>query len=48
MQILGVSVDSKFSHLAWRNTPRTEGGIGQITYPLIADLDKEHCRGLWT
>lgn len=40
VQILGVSVDSKFSHLAWRNTPRAQGGIGQIEYPLIADLDK--------
>ncbi len=40
VQVLGVSVDSKFSHLAWRNTPRTQGGIGQITYPLIADMDK--------
>ena len=41
VQILGCSVDSHFTHLAWRNTPRTEGGLGQIDYPLIADLDKE-------
>ena len=41
VQVLGCSIDSHFSHLAWRNTPRTEGGIGEITYPLIADLDKE-------
>jgi len=40
-QVLGVSVDSHFSHLAWRNTPRGEGGIGDIRYPLIADLDKQ-------
>ena len=40
VQVLGVSVDSHFSHLAWRNTPRTEGGIGDIQYPLIADLNK--------
>ncbi len=40
VQVLGVSVDSKFSHLAWRNTPRTQGGIGPITYPLVADMDK--------
>ncbi len=39
-QVLGVSVDSHFSHLAWRNTPQTEGGIGDIQYPLVADLDK--------
>ena len=41
VQVLGCSIDSHFSHLAWRNTPRTEGGIGDITYPLVADLDKE-------
>jgi alkyl hydroperoxide reductase subunit AhpC len=41
VQLLGVSVDSKFSHLAWRNTPRAQGGLGQIDYPLIADLNKE-------
>lgn len=41
VQILGVSVDSHFSHLAWRNTPRTNGGIGNVTYPLIADLNKQ-------
>jgi peroxiredoxin (alkyl hydroperoxide reductase subunit C) len=40
VQILGCSVDSKFSHFAWRNTPRTAGGIGEIKYPLVADLDK--------
>ncbi len=40
VQVLGVSIDSHYSHLAWRNTPRVEGGIGQIDYPLIADLDK--------
>ena len=39
-QLLGVSVDSQYSHLAWRNTPRSEGGIGNIRYPLIADLNK--------
>jgi peroxiredoxin (alkyl hydroperoxide reductase subunit C) len=39
-QVLGVSVDSHFSHVAWRNTPRDQGGIGEITFPLIADLDK--------
>ncbi|MBC8353428.1 MAG: peroxiredoxin [Planctomycetes bacterium] len=44
VQLLGVSVDSHFSHLAWRNTARTEGGLGQIDYPLVADLDKEISR----
>ncbi|BBL85904.1 thioredoxin peroxidase (chromatophore) [Paulinella micropora] len=40
-EILGVSVDSQFSHLAWIQTPRNEGGIGDINYPLVADLKKE-------
>jgi alkyl hydroperoxide reductase subunit AhpC len=40
VQILGCSVDSHFTHLAWRNTPRNQGGLGDIRYPLIADLDK--------
>ncbi len=44
VQVLGVSIDSKFSHLAWRNLPRTEGGLGNITYPLIADLNKTIAR----
>ena len=41
VQILGASVDSQFSHLAWRNTPRAKGGLGDIKYPLLADLNKE-------
>lgn len=41
VQLLGCSIDSHFSHLAWRNTPRNDGGIGEIKYPLIADLNKE-------
>ncbi|WP_036478364.1 peroxiredoxin [Myxosarcina sp. GI1] len=40
-EILGVSVDSEFSHLAWIQTPRKEGGIGDIEYPLISDIKKE-------
>lgn len=40
VQILGCSVDSHYSHFAWINTPRTSGGIGQIKYPLVSDLDK--------
>lgn len=43
-QILGVSVDSKFSHYAWRNTPIEKGGIGNIEFPLISDLSKEIAR----
>jgi alkyl hydroperoxide reductase subunit AhpC len=41
VQLLGCSVDSHFSHLAWRNTPRNAGGLGSIKYPLVADLDKK-------
>ena len=44
VQVIGVSVDSHFTHLAWKNTPRNEGGIGQINYPLVADLSKEIAR----
>ncbi len=44
VQVLGVSVDSKFSHLAWRNTPRSNGGLGDITYPLVADIKKDIAR----
>lgn len=43
-QIIGVSVDSHYTHWAWRNTPREQGGIGQIKYPLVADLDKSISR----
>ena len=39
-QLVGVSVDSQFSHLAWKNTPTKEGGIGNIQFPLVADLNK--------
>ena len=39
-EVLGVSVDSHFSHLAWKETPLEKGGIGNIQYPLVADLKK--------
>ena len=39
-EVLGVSVDSQFSHLAWIRTPRAEGGLGGLKYPLVADLKK--------
>jgi alkyl hydroperoxide reductase subunit AhpC len=42
--VLGCSIDSEFSHLAWKNTPRKTGGIGNIKYPLIADKTKEIAR----
>lgn len=43
-QILGISVDSKFSHHAWRSTPVEKGGIGNINFPLISDITKEISR----
>ena len=39
-QVIGVSVDSHYTHLAWKNTPRDQGGIGQVQFPLVADLGK--------
>lgn len=42
--VIGVSVDSHFTHLAWKNTTVENGGIGQIKYPLVADLDKNIAR----
>ena len=43
-EILGVSVDSKHCHLAWIQTPRNEGGIGDINYPLVSELKREICQ----
>ena len=40
-EVLGVSVDSEFSHLAWIQSDRKEGGIGDIKYPLVSDIKKE-------
>jgi len=44
VQVLGCSVDSKYSHLAWKNTPVNKGGIGNVNYPIIADIDKSIAR----
>ncbi|MEE8342024.1 MAG: peroxiredoxin [Candidatus Neomarinimicrobiota bacterium] len=44
VQVLGCSIDSKHTHWAWRNTDVNEGGIGNIAYPLIADIDKSIAR----
>lgn len=40
-EVLGVSVDSKFSHLAWTEKPRKDGGIEGLRYALLADLNKQ-------
>lgn len=41
VEVIGVSIDSHFTHLAWKNTPVAKGGIGQIRYPLVADIKHE-------
>ena len=43
-EVVGVSVDSQFTHLAWKNTPVNKGGIGNIGYPLVADMTKKISR----
>ena len=42
--VIGVSIDSQFSHNAWRNTPVNEGGIGPVNYTLVADVKHEICQ----
>ena len=44
VEVIGVSIDSQFTHLAWKNTPVNNGGIGQVQYPLVADVKHEICR----
>ncbi len=39
-EVIGVSVDSPYTHLAWKNTPVDKGGIGMIRYPLVSDITK--------
>ena len=44
VQVIGCSVDSHFSHLAWKNTPVEKGGIGNVQYPIVADITKNIAR----
>ncbi len=44
VQVIGCSIDSQFTHIAWRNTPINEGGIGEVRYPLVADVKHEICQ----
>lgn len=44
VQVIGCSVDSHFSHLAWKNTPVDKGGIGNVQYPIVADITKNIAR----
>ncbi len=43
-EVIGVSVDSHFTHQAWKNTPVDKGGIGQVKFPMVADLTKSIAR----
>ncbi len=43
-QVIGVSVDSQFTHFAWKNTPVEKGGIGNIQFPMVADITKQIAR----
>jgi len=44
VEVIAVSVDSHFTHLAWKNTPVEKGGIGNIQFPMVADLTKQIAR----
>lgn len=44
IEVIGVSIDSHFTHLAWKNTPIDKGGIGKVGYPLVADIKHEICK----
>lgn len=43
-EVIAVSVDSHFTHLAWKNTPVDKGGIGNVRFPMVADLTKQIAR----
>ncbi|GAA5213068.1 peroxiredoxin [Corallincola platygyrae] len=44
VEVIGVSIDSHFTHNAWRNTPVDQGGIGPVKYPLVADITHSICQ----
>ncbi len=44
VEVIGVSIDSQFTHLSWKNTPVNKGGIGQVRYTLLADVKHEIAR----
>jgi peroxiredoxin (alkyl hydroperoxide reductase subunit C) len=41
VEVVGISIDSQFTHFAWRNTPINEGGIGPVQFPMVADVNHE-------
>ncbi len=44
VEVVGCSIDSHFTHLAWKNTPVNNGGIGQVQYPMVADINHAICK----
>ncbi len=44
VEVIGCSIDSQFTHLAWKNTPVNKGGIGQVRYSLVADINHAICQ----
>src|SRR5688572_2177403 len=44
VQLIGVSIDSQFTHHAWRETPVNKGGIGRVGFPIVADVNHEIVR----
>lgn len=44
VEVIGVSIDSHYTHLAWKNTPIENGGIGKVGYPMVADIDHSICK----
>ena len=44
VEVIGVSIDSHYTHNAWRNTAINDGGIGPVKYPLVADIDHGICQ----
>lgn len=43
-EVIAISIDSQYSHYAWRSVPKEKGGVGELKYPLVADLDKSISR----
>lgn len=43
-QVIGISIDSQFTHSAWRKTAINQGGIGEVKYPLVADVNHYICQ----
>ncbi len=44
IEVIGISIDSQFTHHAWRDTPRSKGGIGALDYTLVSDLQRSICQ----